>query len=254
MRRLTKLRAGAVGVVLGLTGMVATAPAAEAGGFDLAGLWLFNEPSGQRAYDLSFNGNHGRLGSTAGVDDNDPSRIALPGWWFRRGALGFDGNDFVKVEDSPSLEPDGVTVVARVRSQQPGSYRYLVAKGALECETASYGLYTGADGGLRFYVSDGSRYSLSADAGPDIWDGRWHTVIGGYDGSHLRLWVDGRQVGETVEDNLTIGYGLPDDDAFYIGTYAGPCTGIIEPGFRGDIDGVALIGRYTAKAAGGMVD
>jgi hypothetical protein len=254
MKRTTKLRAGAAGVILGLTGVVATAPAANASSVDLAGLWLFNERSGQRAYDASFSGNPGQLGSTDGVDDNDPTRFRLPSWWLPRGGLSFDGNDFVKVQDSPSLEPDGVTVVARVRASSPGNFRYVVAKGALECETASYGLYTGRDGGLRFYISDGEDYVLSADAGPEVWDGRWHTVIGGFDGTQLRLWVDGQRVGEPTPTDLTIRYGLPTDDNLYIGTYAGPCTNIIEPGFQGDMDGVALIGRYAGTSLGGVVD
>ena len=251
MTHLKKVWAGATGVALALAGALAPAPATGATSYDLAGVWLFNEASGQTAYDLSFSGNTGQLGSTPGVDANDPTRVELPRLFFRRGALGFDGNDFVRVADAPALEPDGVTVIARVRGTGVGSYRYVVAKGALQCETASYGLYTGANGGLRFYVSDGLNYTLSNDAGQGVWDGAWHTVIGAYDGGRLRLWVDGRQVGEPVAVDVTIGYGLPTDDAFYIGTYAGPCPN--EMGFRGDIDGVALIGRYAGGTVGGLV-
>jgi hypothetical protein len=254
MARLKRVSAGLVGAALALTGTMVTAPAAEAGSYDLAGLWLFNERSGQYAHDLSFSGNTGRLGSTTGADANDPARIELPRLWFlQRGALRFDGNDFVRVPDAPSLEPDGVTVVARVRSDQAGNHRYVVAKGALDCFTASYGLYTGANGGLRFYVSDGSTYTLSADAGPQLWDGRWHTVVGAYDGSRVRLWVDGARVGEPVPSDAAIAYGLPTDDNFYIGNYAGPCT-TTEPGFVGDVDGVALVGSYAGTAVGGLVD
>lgn len=251
MKNRNKMGAGVAGVAIALAAALTPVPASGATSYDLAGVWLFNETSGQTAYDLSFSGNHGELGSTPGVDDNDPSRVPLSRLWFRRGALGFDGNDFVRVADSPSLEPDGVTVVARVRATSVGSYRYVVAKGALQCETASYGLYTGANGGLRFYISDGRHYTLSNDAGPGVWDGAWHTVIGSYDGAGLRLWVDGRQVGEPVATSVTVGYGLPNDDEFYIGTYGGPCSS--ELGFRGDIDGVALIGSYTGGTGGGLV-
>jgi hypothetical protein len=253
MTSLKKLWAGATGAALAL-GAAFAAPAAGATSHDLAGLWLFNERSGQTAHDLSFSGNPGQLGSTASVDDHDPTRFSMPSLLLRRGGLEFDGNDFVRVADAPSLEPDGVTVVARVRATDPGSSRYVVAKGALDCLTASYGLYTGREGGLRFYVSDGSDYTLSADAGASLWDGRWHTVVGAYDGSSLRLWVDGTLVGTPEPADVTIGYGLPTDDNFYIGTYAGPCSGIIEPGFRGDMDGVALVGSYAGKSMGGTVD
>ncbi|MBD8870071.1 LamG domain-containing protein [Nocardioides donggukensis] len=244
------LRIAVAATVLGLTGASVASPA-PAASYDLAGLWLFNEGGGQHTYDWSWSGNHGRLGSTTSADEHDPSWVQLPRhYWFRRAALRFDGDDHVRVADSPSLEPDGVTVVARVRAEgSPGDYRYVVAKGALSCETASYGLYTGNDGGLRFYASDGSDYTLSPSAGPQIWDGRWHTVIGSYDGTNVRLKVDGTEVGVTPAD-LVIGYGLPTDDDLWIGDYAGPCSAPF--GFVGDVDGVAVIGTY-ADGVGGMV-
>lgn len=254
IRPLKPLAAAASALVLSLTGALAAAPSAQAGSYELAGIWPFNERGGQKAWDWSGNGNHGQLGSTPEADDNDPARLALPSRWLYRGALRFDGNDWVKVPDAPSLEPDGVTVAVRVRATSPGNFRYVLAKGALECETASYGLYTGSSGGLRFYVSDGQSFTLSNDAGSAVWDGRWHVVVGAYNGTQLRLWVDGEQVGTPVEATTVIGYGLPSDDNFYMGTYAGPCSGIIEPGFRGDLDGVAVLGTYAGRSAGGLVD
>ena len=69
-----------------------TAPPAGAGTDDLAGLWLLNEGSGQVATDLSFSGNRGQLGSTAGVDPNDPEWISLPRvLLLKRAALRFSG-------------------------------------------------------------------------------------------------------------------------------------------------------------------
>ena len=46
----------------------------------LVGWWPLNEGRGQTAYDWSGKGNHGQLGSTAGVDANDPTWIK--GRWF----------------------------------------------------------------------------------------------------------------------------------------------------------------------------
>lgn len=243
-----RLRLGAV--ALCLTGVAVSAPA-HATSYDLAGLWLFNEGSGQTAYDLSFSGNPGQLGSTPAADTNDPAWVQLPRLGlFKRAALHFEGDDYVQVRNSPALEPDGVTVVARIRSTGPGSFRYVVSKGALACQTASYGLYTGEDGALRFYVSDGRDYTLSPPAATAVWDGAWHNVVGAYDGTGVSLWVDGTKVGSTPA-NVTIGYGLPQADGLYVGTYAGPCSNPM--GFVGDIDGVALIGSYVGGGAGGLV-
>jgi uncharacterized repeat protein (TIGR01451 family) len=41
----------------------------------LVGYWKFNEGSGQVAIDSSGNDNHGQLGSTSGIDNNDPEWV-----------------------------------------------------------------------------------------------------------------------------------------------------------------------------------
>lgn len=228
-------------------GVALAAPPASARAGDLAGLWFLDEGSGQVAYDLSFSGNRGQLGSTPGVDAADPTWVSLPRLLFlKRSALRFSGSQRVTVPNAPSLEPDGVTLALRVRGTAGGSFRYLASKGSLACETASYGLYTGASGGLVFYVSDGTSFTLSSDAGPAIWDGDWHTVVGAYDGTSVRLWVDGRQVGTAVPSTTSIRYGLPDSQDLLLGDYAGSCGSPL--GFIGDIDAAAVIGDYQARS------
>lgn len=230
-----------------LLGTVLSAPPASARAGGVGGLWLFDEGSGQVAYDLSFNGNRGQLGSTPGADAADPAWVQLPRLLFlKRAALRFNGAQSVRMADAPSLEPDGVTVLARVRSTGAGQFRYLLSKGAFQCENASYGLYTGADGGLVFYVSDGTRVHLSADAGAGIWDGGWHTVMGAFDGQSIRLYVDGRLVGSPVPAAVSVYYGMPTGDDFYIGDYSGPCASPL--GFIGDIDAAAVLGTYDRTA------
>ena len=61
-----------------------------------------------------------------------------------------------------------MTVSAWFRgSGSPGNNRYLVAKGSNLCQTASYGLYTGPNGGMAFYVCDGADngWTRSPEAG-----------------------------------------------------------------------------------------
>lgn len=249
VRRILTATAALITVVT-LTVTLSASPA-SARRLYLAGLWLMNEGSGQVTHDYSFSGNRGMLGSTPGVDAHDPAWVALPRvGFFRQAALRFNGSQRVTVANAPSLEPDGVTVVARVRGTYGGPYRYLASKGSLACTTASYGLYTGAAGGLTFYVSDGTSFAVSADAGAGLWDGGWHLVAGAYDGTHVRLWVDGRQVGEPVAADIDIAYGLPDSQDFLLGDYAGSCGRTL--GFVGDIDAAAVIGRYERNAAPGM--
>lgn len=55
------------------------------------------------AHDWSGHGNHGQLGSTPGVDNNDPTWIR--GIFGLGYGLNFSGDDFVAIPDSDALEP-----------------------------------------------------------------------------------------------------------------------------------------------------
>jgi hypothetical protein len=197
--------------------------------------WPMFEGQGQIVHDLSGNGNNGVLGSTTAVEASDPT-------WFHGGVLNslrFNGGQFVTVPDSPALEPQAMTVLALARgSSSPGQWRYIVSKGALSCQTGSYGLYSGFGGGAAFYVSDGSNFFVSPEAPPTVWDGKWHVFAGSFDGTTVRFYVDGTQVGTgtTVPLPFSIGYGLPTNDGAQIGSYVNGCN----LSFKGDIDEVSI--------------
>jgi hypothetical protein len=209
---------------------------AAAADFPLSAYWPLNEGKGQVVRDWSGKGNHGQLGSTPGVDANDPSWIK--GLFFWSSALHFDGNDFVSIPDSSDLEPQQLTVSAWFRgSSTPGNHKYLVAKGSNECSTASYGLYTGPDGGLAFYVGDGEPYgfTVSSDAGQRVWDGKWHNASGTFDGTVVRLFIDGKEIGTGTPRGTPIGYGTPTGNTT-LGAYVGSCDLTL----TGDLDEVSI--------------
>jgi hypothetical protein len=218
------------------------APAsANAGVFDsVAGWWPMYEGSGQTVHDLSGKGNNGTLGSTAGVDANDPSWIK--GFLFGS-ALHFDGNDFVRIPDSNALSPQNVTVSLWVRATgSPGAFKYVLGKGADGCDTASYGLYTAYIGGLRFYITDThGQMQWSGDAQPDtLWNGKWHHVAGTWDGSTPKLYVDGKLVpGATASPGSTIDYNKPTTGDTGIGNFLGTC----DLYYTGDVDDVAIFSQ-----------
>src|SRR3954453_4728328 len=113
------LAAATVAAILAL----ALPATASADSFPLVGWWPMNEGSGQTVRDWSGHGNNGTLGSTPAADDNDPGWI--PGVFFGS-ALRFDGNDFVKIADSTSLEPTNITVAAWFRgTSSPGQFKYV---------------------------------------------------------------------------------------------------------------------------------
>jgi hypothetical protein len=88
-----------------------------------------------------------------------------------------------------------------------------------------------------FYVSQngGLTYSLSPDFGTGIWDGKWHFVVGTYDGQNVRLYVDGKQVGNGTPATGSIGYGLPTGNDLWLGHFDG-CQGLGSFDFAGSID------------------
>jgi len=179
------------------------------------GWWRFDEGAGTTAADSSGYGSNGTV-------------LGNPNWVSgkRGGALSFDGSTSrVDVPDATSLEPtSAVSVAAWVNATgTQGPFKYILAKGATQCIAASYGLYTGANGGLIFYVSNNSglTYSLSPDAGTGVWDGTWHFVVGTYDGATVKLYVDGVQVASGTPFTGAVGYGMTNGNDLFIGHYDG---------------------------------
>jgi len=240
--KLTLVTRHRVSTILGTAAVLAalclpSAASAASYDFPLSGYWPLNEGRGQVVRDWSGNGNHGQLGSTPGVDANDPSWIK--GAFFWSYGLHFSGNQFVNIPDSNDLEPQQLTVSTWFRgSDTPGNYKYLVAKGSNECSTGSYGLYTGPNGGLAFYVGDGEAYgfTVSSDAGRGVWNGKWHNASGTFDGQTVRLFVDGKEIGTgTPRGGVPIGYGTPNGNTT-VGAYGGTC----DLALIGDLDELSI--------------
>jgi concanavalin A-like lectin/glucanase superfamily protein len=194
--------------------------------------WSFDETGGQDVLD-SQGLAPGTLGRLPGVDGADPERVS----GVAGRALLFDGDDRVVLPDLPQLEPPTLSISAWVRRiGSPGTYRYIVSKGGTRCFASAYGLYSGANGGLAFYVADGMDFVVSAAASPaQIWDGLWHSVAGTFDGARVRLYVDGAQLGGGTPAALTVSYDR-DSRSPFIGTYVGSC----ELAWSGEIDEVAV--------------
>jgi hypothetical protein len=228
MRPIRAVAAAALAIALA----VPAAATAATPDFPLKGWWPLNEGRGQTINDRSGNRNNGYLGSTTGVDDNDPSWIK--GIFFGS-ALRFAGDDFVTIPaTSNSLEPKQLTVSAWVRaSSSPGTFKYILAKGGNACVSASYALSTSYNGGLIFYTwVDGAQRNAGPVAPSAIWDGRWHHVAGTWDGAHARLYVDGVLTeGDTFHNDID--YNVPAPNTIIGGYHAG-CDLL----FTGDIDEV----------------
>jgi hypothetical protein len=230
--------------ILGVVLVLACGPGVAVSNADgVIGQWRFDEGFGQVAFDDGPFALDGRLGALPGVDAGDPQRI--PG--ASGGALRFDGDAFVRLPQAAELRPAHMTVEAVVRGDEPpGPFRYVMSQGADACFAGSYGLYTGGADGMAFYVYDGTRYVVSATADPgDVWNGQWHHVAGVFDGSTLRLYVDGRPVGDPTPAQLSIAYTLTSTEA-YFGIYQGSC----QLALRGDVD---LVREWAQPLDGGAI-
>lgn len=234
--------------VIAATAFASFAFASSAAAADLVGEWQLNEGAGTFAGDSSGFGNNGTVsGDAAWVTGHEGM------------ALNFTGNTGqVQVPSSAALEPQtAVSVAAWVRhAGSPGDYAYLVAKGVNGCIAASYGLYSGASGGLQFYVShnQGTVYADSPDSGAGIWDGNWHQVVGTFDGTTVRLYVDGHQVGSGSNFPGPLEYQLPNSNQLYIGNYPSSGTTCKARDFTGTIDDVMIWnGALSASQVNGLL-
>jgi hypothetical protein len=218
-----------------------SAPAGASAAIDfgnLKGWWPLAEGRGQTAYDWSGRGNHGTLGSTTGVDANDPSWIKGIFWG---SALRFGGDDFVKIPASSALELQEFTISLWTRAPQaPAPFSYLLAKGADRCAPASYGLATDHEGSLQFYVFDEANNQVPAGRAPrdQIWDGRWHNVAATYKNGSAVLYLDGRSLGNPPGTPFPADYALPDRTTT-LGAYLADCQLM----FTGDLDQVMIFDK-----------
>ncbi len=179
------------------------------------------------------------------------------------GYEGYDDNGVTVADATPLRPPTGVTVMSWVRSSvSPGANRLIVGKPVPDnqCGAMSYGLGTGSGGGVQFNITADhgdnnggiEQSSTPETTSSSIWDGNWHAVAGSYDGSTMRLWVDGvLQQTTSVVNSPPLFYDTSDPGLTDL--YAGQAkssTGCDESPFRynGQIDEVRVYPRALSDA------
>jgi hypothetical protein len=142
--------------------------------------WRFEETSGTQAADGSGNGRHGSyVGPTLGAAGAFAGSLAAS----------FDGiNDLVQVSGLPSSLPR-VTVEAWVKSKTAtwDDYGYIVSKRSAFILHPIQGART-----IEFLAVIASQWQVARWTPPSGFEiTQWHHYAGTYDGSALRLYVDG---------------------------------------------------------------
>ncbi len=171
-------------VLTALVGFFAEAAAAEP---NLVSWWKFDEGSGTTAYD-SAGTNHGAIYGA--------QWIASP----IDGALSFDGvNDYVDCGNNESLQITGteISLSAWVKWDSADNWSTIAMKASDESWRDGYGLYAHSDNTVNFYVT---QWNVNVASKSFTADGLWHHVVGTYDGSNVRIYVD---AGEGTPDSYT---------------------------------------------------
>ncbi len=182
-----------------------------------------------------------------GLDATSPTGVNLAGDGRFGGSISPLNVGVLQPPASPLLQPQRLTLLAWVkRSGSPGTLRYIAGQGdnGGTCTASSYALYSGVfpGDGLSFFVLQPNGFAVfSPNAGNALWDGQWHLVAGIYDGTAVRLYVDGVEVGTgTPAPDVTINYAIS-GNRFYIDGY--PVSVCGNGDFSGGIDEVRLYRR-----------
>ena len=238
MRSLTARRIGPLGLVLVAMATLAPGDAPAGHNGPLAAQWHLDQIT--PADTTPDSSGHGLTGATNEVEPTAGR--------FGTGLLLDSADASVRVPASTTLEPAAVTVVAWVRDPSPpGGDRTVLAKGGDGgCTASSWALDTGDGGGMEFYVrgpASNTRFDSPEALSGDVWDGSWHAVAGSYDGTTVRLYLDGQQVGTGAAGPAFIDYARS-DRSFAMGQYPA-CSGL---GFNGRLDEVQVYGRALSAA------
>jgi len=152
--------------------------AANAVSTRLAGWWKLDDGAGTTARDSSNYGNHGTL-------MNGPQWVAGT----INGALQFDGtDDYVDCGNGASLNvTDEITIAVWVKTNDAGNGEHnpYVAKG-----DQSYAMKHHPSNSIEYFIYDGGWF-VARYAVDNSFNGVWHHLTGTYDGTDLKLYIDG---------------------------------------------------------------
>lgn len=178
--------------------------------YGMVGYWKLDETSGSTAADSTGFANHGTLGGSP-VWKSEDGKVD--------GALEFDGSsDYVSVANVGSLQlTSTLTIAAWIKGDQwsSGSNVDVIARKG-EGNPNNYQLAV-ADGTLALFLDDYDGDGFRGDT--PLNTGQWYHVVGTWDGSTVRLYVDG-QLDNDPPDTRTGSIGT-DTRALYIGGRSG---------------------------------
>ncbi|MBE7444313.1 MAG: Ig-like domain-containing protein [Planctomycetia bacterium] len=183
------------------TPLLTPTPTLLSGGLDA--LYAFDEGIGTVANDLSGNDNHGTInGATWTIGKTD---------W----ALSFDGvNDYVDLGNPSNLQPGAVSLSVW--------FKTTAASGMIMRKRGyGYGLEVVSSGKISFWIYNATATKFMATSLNAYNDDQWHHAVGVYDGSTVKLFIDGSKVSAESADPIFYGSGgiAIGRDGNYSGSY-----------------------------------
>lgn len=171
----------------------------------LVGYWRMDEDPAihnTSIIDESGEGNSGVLNTGDGATNK-----SVAGKFNR--AITFDGiDDYVALGNPVSLQiTETITLSAWIKSNDKSEKKRIINKLDSGAGQQSYTLFTGTNGKVIFKFWTGG-VAKSVSSTTDIVDGNWHQVIATYDGSSMRIYIDG--VLEATTSSIT---GAIDNDS-----------------------------------------
>jgi hypothetical protein len=203
------------------------------------GYWRFEEGAGSTVQDSSGNGNTATLQNGASFAGDIPlSTVPRTGALNTNSLLLNGSQDYVSVPESSTLEPtNAITLEAWVKPTSSYGTAAIVGR-QFGSATAANSYQIGLRPDLFFGLTNTQGQSQTIDTNIILPLNQWHHVAGTWDGSMLRLYLDGNQVGSAPFTGL-IGYQA--SKPVLIGADEDGGSGLPDIGFLpGNIDEVRI--------------
>ncbi len=227
----------------------------------LVSFWRFDETDGI-AYD-SANGNNGKIyGNTRLLMHFDESSgnpqdgsaynnsgVITGATWAGSGCqsgscLNFDGNDYVTISDSSSLEPNNITIEAWVKGQFSGGDT-IINKGSTSCFDGKNGwsLRVDSSNNLQAVLYTGTDTEIILTGTTTLQNSIWYHAALTYDGAYLKIYLNGTQ-----ENSLSVTGNIDYTGGFQETKIGTTRSGGLFWNLTGEIDEAAIYSKALSQS------
>ena len=163
---------------------------------NLVGYWAFDEGAGSKAYDGSGNDNTGTLQNMEEADWVD----GVAG-----GALSFGGTDeYINIPDNATLDvTDTISISVWVKTSYSAANQTVICKNETANDRPNYNIDILTDGKVRFFGYEVASAKGNTTGTSDVNDGNWHHIVGTFDGTDWKIYIDGA-LSSTTTDSATL--------------------------------------------------